>query len=141
MTYDDCMDLGMGRRILVVDDDVKVQSVVKRVAEAAGFQVLQAFDGPEGLALAAEKMDLILLDIHMPTMDGRDVLKRLKEDPNTSGVPVLVYSGRESQYDRVVSLELGAADYIDKPFEPSALMRKIGHLIHKNARGAQKLAQ
>lgn len=70
MTYDDCMDLGMGRRILVVDDDVKVQSVVKRVAEAAGFQVLQAFDGPEGLALAAEKMDLILLDIHMPTMDG-----------------------------------------------------------------------
>jgi DNA-binding response OmpR family regulator len=137
------MGRGMSRRILVVDDDVHVQAVVKRVAEAAGFEVLQAFDGPPGLALAAaEKLELIVLDINMPTMDGRDVLKRLKGNPSTTDVPVLVYSGRDSQYDRVVALQLGAADYIDKPFEPSALMRKIGRLIDKNEHksGSQEIS-
>ncbi|HEV3191007.1 MAG TPA: response regulator [Polyangiaceae bacterium] len=129
------MGLGVTGRILVIDDDVKVQSVVKRAAEAAGFEVAQAFDGLPGLALAAlEKFALILLDINMPAMDGRDVLKRLKENPTTADIPVLVYSGRDSQSDRLVALELGAEDFIDKPFEPSALIRKIGYLIDRKAR-------
>jgi DNA-binding response OmpR family regulator len=129
------MERGMSARILVVDDDVKLQSVIKRTAEAAGLEVVQAFDGPPGLALAAaQRFDLILLDINMPAMDGRDVLKRLKRNSSTADVPVLVYSGRDSQHDRLVALELGAADYIDKPFESGALARKIGRLIEKNAR-------
>jgi DNA-binding response OmpR family regulator len=127
----------MSARILVVDDDVKIQSLIKRSAEAAGFAVVQAFDGAPGLALAtAERFDLILLDINMPAMDGRDVLKRLKENSRTTDVPVLVYSGRNSQHDRVVALELGAADYIDKPFDSGALTRKIARLIEKNVREA-----
>lgn len=133
----------MGARILVIDDDVKLQSVVKRAAEAAGLEVVQAFDGPPGLAFAAaDRFDLILLDINMPTMDGRDVLKRLKANSTTADVPVLVYSGRHSQHDRVVALELGAADYIEKPFESGALARKIGRLIERNGResATQKLA-
>ncbi len=125
----------MRARILVIDDDAKLQSLIKRTAEAAGLQVVQAFDGPPGLALAAaERFDLILLDINMPAMDGRDVLKHLKGNPSTADVPVLVYSGRDSQHDRLVALELGAADYIDKPFESGALTRKMQRLIEKNAR-------
>jgi DNA-binding response OmpR family regulator len=121
-------------RILVVDDDVEVQRAVKRAAEAAGFTVVQAFDGPLGLSLATtEKLDLILLDINMPAMDGRDVLKRLKANPSTAGIPVLVYSGRNGQHDRRVALELGAEDFIDKPFAAGSLVKKIGRLVERKA--------
>jgi adenylate cyclase len=126
-------------RILVVDDDLKLQSVVKKVAEAVGFEVLQAFDGPPGLVLAStENVDLILLDINMPAMDGRDVLRRQKANPSTADIPVLVYSGRDSQQDRLVAFELGAEDYNDKPFDSGALLKKIGRLIEKEAVSARQ---
>src|SRR5256885_1832382 len=113
-------------RILVVDDDVEVQKVVKRVGEAAAFEVVQALDGSPGLTLATtERFDLIVLDINMPTMDGRDVLRKLRLNTATASVPVLVYSGRTDQVDRVAALELGADDYIDKPFDVEILVRKI----------------
>jgi DNA-binding response OmpR family regulator len=131
----DSMEHRGAARILVVDDDVKVQSMVKRAAQAVGFEVVQAFEGSPGLAFAtAQKFDLILLDINMPAMDGRDVLRRLKADPTTADIPVLVYSGRDSQDDRLAALELGAEDYIDKPFDSYALMRKIRRLIEKKVR-------
>jgi DNA-binding response OmpR family regulator len=120
-------------RILVVDDEVELQRSVKRAAEAAGLEVVQAFDGVAGLALAtSEKFDLILLDINMPKMDGRDVLKRLKQTPATAGVPVLLYSGRTGQIDRLVGLTLGAEDYIEKPFEAAHLVDKIQRMIEKS---------
>jgi DNA-binding response OmpR family regulator len=119
-------------RILVVDDDVEVQRMVKRAAEAAGFVVVQAFDGTPGLVLAAmEKFDLILLDINMPVADGRDVLSSLKKNPVTADIPVLVCSGRGVQGDRMVALELGAEDYVEKPIEASLLMMKIGHVVRR----------
>jgi len=128
------VERAMTTRILVVDDDVEVQRLVKRAAEAAGFAVVQAFDGPLGLSLAKkEKLDLILLDINMPTMDGRDVLKRLKANPSTAGIPVLVYSGRDGQHDRRVALELGAEDFIDKPFAAGSLVKRIGRLVERKA--------
>jgi DNA-binding response OmpR family regulator len=120
----------MNGRILIVDDDEDLQGVIGRAAEKAGYEVLHALDGHEGLALAAAgNVDLILLDINMPAMDGRDVLSRLKRDPATSTIPVLVQSGRSAQLDRHVVLELGADDFVDKPMEPRLLMAKIGRLI------------
>jgi DNA-binding response OmpR family regulator len=117
-------------RILFIDDDDAIQRAVKRNAEAFGFEVLQAFDGPQGLALAIEgQVDLILLDINMPGMDGRDVLKRLKQDPNTACIPVLILSTRDSQYDRQVALELGADDFAEKPFDTRLLFKKIERVI------------
>jgi two-component system phosphate regulon response regulator PhoB len=129
------MERGLSGRVLVVDDDVEVQRVVKRAAEGAGLDVVQAFDGAAGLLVATtERFDLILLDINMPTMDGRDVLKRLKDTPATADVPVLVYSGRGGQSDRLVGLELGAEDYVDKPIDAGSLVRKIGRLIERKTR-------
>ena len=129
------MERGLSGRVLVVDDDVEVQRVVKPAAEGAGLDVVQAFDGAAGLLVATtERFDLILLDINMPRMDGRDVLKRLKENPTTADVPVLVYSGRNGQSDRLVGLELGAEDYVDKPIDAGSLVRKIGRLIERKTR-------
>lgn len=124
------MEKGRVERLLVVDDDIHVQKTVKRAAEAAGYEVVQATDGAVGLEMATTRpFDLILLDINLPRMDGRDVLKRLKENPGTLDVPVLVYSGRADENDRRVVLELGAEDCIEKPFDLATLLRKIERLI------------
>jgi CheY-like chemotaxis protein len=133
-------------RILVVDDDVELQHVLGRAAEGAGYEISHAFDGASGLALALrEKFDLIVLDIDMPksevpgegpALDGRDVLSRLKQHPDTLVVPVLLCSGRNGADDRRVSYELGADDFVDKPIAARHLMMKIGHMIEK-ARGVE----
>jgi DNA-binding response OmpR family regulator len=121
-------------RLLIIDDDVHVQKAVRRATEAAGFEVVQAFDGAAGLALAlAERFDLILLDVSMPLMDGRDVLRKLRQEPANASVPVLIYSGAADHLARIAGLELGAADYIEKPFEAGQLVRKIQRLIEKRA--------
>jgi DNA-binding response OmpR family regulator len=128
-----------GTRILVVDDDAEIQRVLKRAGEAAGYEVVQALDGAAGLALAtAEQFDLIVLDIAMPTSDGRDLLNRLKQNRNTADIPVLVYSGRDHADDRRVVYELGAENYVDKPFAAGLLIKKIGRIIEKaRKRGTQ----
>ncbi len=124
-------------RILIVDDDVDLQRVVTRVAKDAGLEVVQALDGAQGLVLATkERFDLILLDVHLPKLDGRDVLSILKKSPDTASVPVLVYSGGADQNDRLVALELGADDYIDKPLEAEHLVAKITRLIENVDKGS-----
>jgi DNA-binding response OmpR family regulator len=120
----------MRSRILIVDDDEALQRVMKRAFEAAGFEVFQALDGPDALLLAAkERFALIVLDINMPTMDGRDVLARLKGSDNSSHVPILVHSSRSAQLDRHVALKLGAVDFIDKPIEAQLLAGRVRRLI------------
>jgi len=124
-------------RILLVDDDESLQRAIKRVARTAGFDVVHAFDGPEALVLAmGQEFDAILLDINMPGMDGRDVLKRLKENAKTSSIPVLVHSARSGQFDRHVAFDLGAHDFIDKPMEVGVLMGKIRRMIEVSQTGA-----
>jgi DNA-binding response OmpR family regulator len=119
--------------ILVVEDDLHIQQLLTRTAHDEGFSVLQAFDGASGLGLALTRpIDLVLLDIIIPMLDGRDVLSHLKKDPRTSHLPVLVCSGRTDPHSRRVALELGAVDYIEKPFDPRTLMVKIGHLIERS---------
>jgi DNA-binding response OmpR family regulator len=104
-----------------------------RVATEQGYRVLQAFDGEEALRLVtADRPDLLLLDIMMPRLDGRDVLRRLKGDPATARLPVIVFSARGDHSDRLVGLELGADDYIEKPFDIDALLRRIEYLIWKS---------
>ncbi|MDR7511086.1 MAG: response regulator [Armatimonadota bacterium] len=122
--------------LLVVDDDEALQLMVGRLAEKHGFEVRQALDGEEALASVAERRpDLILLDIMMPRLDGRDVLRRLKADPATRDIPVIVFSARGEQSDRLLGLELGADDYVDKPFSIDLLVRKIEYRLWKTAEG------
>jgi DNA-binding response OmpR family regulator len=119
--------------ILVADDDTELQTLVARLAAAHGYTVIQALDGERALAeIALRRPDLILLDLMMPRLDGRDVLRRLKADPDTATIPVIVYSARGEHSDRLLGLELGADDYIEKPFNADMLMRRISHRIWKS---------
>jgi twitching motility two-component system response regulator PilH len=124
-------------KLLVADDDKDLQKALKRVAERAGYEVCQAFDGARVLdAVKGGRPHLILLDVTMPGADGRDVLRQLKQDPDVSSIPVLICSGRTSHTDRIAGLELGAEDYIEKPFNAALLMNKIARLIEKSSQPA-----
>ena len=103
------------RRILVGDDNEAIQRVVKQVAEQRGHQIMQATTGASTLTRAIElQPDVIVLDMQFPDADGRDVLNKLKADERTSGIPVVVWSGRAGESDSRISLDLGAEDYVEK---------------------------
>ena len=118
-----------GRRILFADDDPNVQRALKRLAEKNGFELLPVLAGADVYQAALEsRPDLIVLDIHFPDADGRDVLSRLKADPRISNIPVVVWSGRDPQSDRRIALDLGAEDYVEKR-DPSTLLPKIERVL------------
>jgi DNA-binding response OmpR family regulator len=118
-----------GRRILFADDDPSVQRALKRVAEKNGFELVPVLAGRDVYQTAlVEAPDLIVLDIHFPDADGRDVLSRLKADARTSSIPVVVWSGRDPQSDRQIALDLGAEDYVEKR-DPATLMPKIERVL------------
>lgn len=118
-----------GRRILFADDDPGVQRALKRLAEKNGFELVPVLVGADVCEAAIDcGPDLIVLDIHFPDADGRDVLSRLKQDSRTSNIPVVVWSGRDPQSDRRIALDLGAEDYIEKR-EPATLLPKIERVL------------
>lgn len=118
-----------GRRILFADDDPGVQRALKRLAEKNGFDLVAVLAGADVYEMAlAEPPDLIVLDIHFPDADGRDVLARLKSDERTNQIPVVVWSGRDPQSDRRIALDLGAEDYVEKR-DPGTLLPKIERVL------------
>ena len=109
--------------ILVVDDEPKIVKVVRDYLEKAGFAVRTASDGKAALDLArTEKPDLIVLDLGLPKKDGLDVTRELRK---TSGAPIIMLTARAEEADRVLGLELGADDYITKPFSPRELVARV----------------
>jgi putative two-component system response regulator len=113
-------------KILVVDDNPANLTVLQATLEGQGFRMLAARDGTSALAVAAQASpDLVLLDIRMPEMDGYEVCRRLKSDPQTSEIPVIFLSALERTQDKVRGLELGAVDYITKPFQPEELIARV----------------
>jgi len=118
-----------GRRILFADDDPGVQRAIKRLAEKNGFDLVPVTSGGDVYeAAVSNSPDLIVLDIQFPDADGRDVLSRLKADPRTAAIPVVVWSGRDPQSDRRIALDLGAEDYIEKR-DPATLLPKIERVL------------
>src|SRR5574341_1132070 len=108
--------------ILVVDDEPKIVEICRDYLTAAGFSVITASDGSQGLALARkERPDLIVLDLMMPGMDGLDVCRELRRE---SGAPIIMLTARVEESDKLVGLELGADDYITKPFSPRELVAR-----------------
>ncbi len=100
--------------ILLVDDEESIQKLLAYPLEREGYRVLQARDGEEALArFASERVDLVVLDIMLPKLDGLEVCKRLRAE---SEVPIIMLTARDDELDKVVGLELGADDYITKPF-------------------------
>lgn len=119
-----------GKRILLADDEEDIKTVVRMFLEAQGFEVITAFDGLDALDKARlEKPDLILLDIMMPVLDGFEVCKRLKEGKHTAGIPIVILSAAAHIDSVNRGLQMGAEDYIVKPFEPEKLYEKINEVL------------
>ena len=118
-------------KILIIDDDRKLCRLVREYLEPVGFQVSTAHSGPEGLALVRENnFDALILDVMMPGMDGLDVLRRLRQESN---VPVLMFTARGDEMDRIVGLELGADDYIPKTFSSRELLARLRAIIRRSS--------
>jgi two-component system phosphate regulon response regulator PhoB len=116
----------MKPRILVVDDEPDVLDLVTYNLGQAGFQTETAADGAEALRKARSSTpDLILLDLMLPEMDGLEVCKLLRRDAKTSAIPIIMLTARASEIDRIVGLELGADDYVPKPFSPRELVLRV----------------
>ena len=113
-------------KILLVDDDRELTSLLKELLEMEGFNVLVAGDGEQALALLDSTVDLLLLDVMMPKKNGIDTLKELRQQHQT---PVIMLTARGSELDRVLGLELGADDYLPKPFNDRELVARIRAIL------------
>ncbi len=121
-------------RILVVDDEVDILNLLDYNLKKAGYTVFSAKDGPEAIDLAKSKRpDLIVLDIMLPNMDGTEVLRRLKGNSSTSGIPVIMLTAKGEEVDRVIGFELGAEDYITKPFSPRELVLRVRAVLKRSS--------
>jgi CheY-like chemotaxis protein len=119
-----------GPTILVIDDDPVIQKLLSVNFEMEGYRVVTASDGVEGLAqVGVAKPDIILLDVMMPRMDGLAVARKLKSDPATKGIPIVLLSAKAQSTDIQSGLEAGAEDYVTKPFDPLELLDKVAALI------------
>ena len=122
-------------KILLIEDDVQIQELVRYNLEKEGFVVLSATDGEQGLELAKrEKPDLIILDLTLPVLDGYDVCKLLRAQKDTADITIIILSARNDIADKVIGLELGADDYITKPFSPRELSARIKARLREGQR-------
>ena len=123
----------MTARILVVDDETAVTDLIGYNLEKAHYQVITAHDGETALELARNsKPDLVLLDLMLPKVDGLDVCRELRK---TSQVPIIMVTARGEETDRVIGLELGADDYLTKPFSMRELLARIKAVLRRNQSG------
>lgn len=123
----------MRYRILAVDDDPNVIELLRSVLEGAGYEVLTAMHGPDALGVARKAApDLIILDLVLPEMNGFTVCDRLRRDPVTAEVPVLMLTGLPGELPRLAGTEAGADDYIRKPFQIEALLSRVNSLLHRS---------
>ena len=122
----------MSQKVLVVEDDINIAELLRLYLEKDGFEVKIAHDGGEGLKLAeSEQPDLVLLDIMLPGEDGIAVLRRLRSSPVTADIPVIMATAKGSEYDRVVGLDLGADDYLSKPFGMMEMVSRIKAVLRR----------
>jgi DNA-binding response OmpR family regulator len=116
-------------RILIVDDDVRLGALLERLLKPEGFQVAVVTDGLQGARRAtSEVFDLVVLDVMLPGQDGFEVLRRIRA---TSKVPVIMLTAKGTENDRIVGLELGADDYLSKPFNPRELLARIRAVLRR----------
>lgn len=122
----------MGKTVLIVEDEQNIVDILSFNLEREGYDTLEAYDGNTGLQLALEQNpDLVLLDLMLPGMDGFEVCRRIRE--TGSAVPILMLTAREEETDKVLGLELGADDYITKPFGMRELLARVKANIRRSA--------
>ena len=119
-------------RILVVEDDEDILQLLVYTLESAGYEVVAVRDGGEGLEAARRrKPELVVLDLMLPTVDGFEVCRELKRTPETAATPVIMLTARGEEVDRIVGLELGADDYVVKPFSPRELTLRVRAVLKR----------
>ena len=116
----------MRDRVLVVEDEKDVRELLRLNLKGGGFDVLEAQNGAEGLAIAkAELPSVVILDLMMPEMNGMEVCRALRRNPATSRIPILMLTAKSTEEDKVAGLEVGADDYVTKPFSPRELLLRV----------------
>ncbi len=129
------------RPILVVDDDAKIVRLVRTYLEREGYDVVTAADGPAALAAIEEhEPALVVLDLMLPELDGRAVIRAVRKDEEAGATPILVLSARGTTLDRIAGLEDGADDYLPKPFSPAELVVRVKAILRRTAPSASETA-
>jgi DNA-binding response OmpR family regulator len=136
----------MTQRILVVDDDKEIVRLVQAYLEQAGFQVLTAYDGETALhSLRRDRPDLVVLDVMLPDRDGWDITRLVRRDTALAKTPIIMLTARVEDTDKIVGLELGADDYITKPFNPREVVARVRSVLRRSqlseALGQQRVLQ
>jgi two-component system OmpR family response regulator len=130
----------MPRTILVVDDDPHIRQLLVFAFDKAGLGAIEAADGEAALALVeARAPDLVVLDINMPRMDGLEVCRRLRGGEGRADIPILFLSSRDDEIDRVLGIELGADDYVVKPFSPREVVARVMAILRRTAARAPNI--
>ena len=125
------------RKILLVEDEENIRQLIRYNLEKEEFQVLEAGDGLQGIKLAkTKKLDLLILDLMLPGVDGLEVCKVLKGSSLTSALPIIMLTARSEEVDKVIGLELGADDYMTKPFSPRELVARVKAVLRRSQKEA-----
>jgi two-component system, OmpR family, alkaline phosphatase synthesis response regulator PhoP len=129
----------MAARILIVEDDPDIAQLVGRYLEKAGFTTELVSSGRAALAsIDARLPDAVVLDLMLPQVDGLEVCRILRGEERTEALPIIMLTARADESERVVGLELGADDYVSKPFSPTELVARVRALLRRSQRGAPK---
>lgn len=123
----------MTGKILIVDDELSIRELVKFNLQKEGYQTIEAADGVSAMQVVkADKPDLIILDLMLPEMDGLEVCRIVKNQYSTSGIPIIMLTARDEEIDKVIGLELGADDYLTKPFSPRELLARVKAVLRRS---------
>ena len=124
------------KRILVVDDDKEIVRLVRAYLEQAGFHVLTAYDGETALhTIRSDRPDLVVLDLMLPDRDGWDITRILRGDSALTNMPIIMLTARVEDTDKIIGLELGADDYITKPFNPREVVARVRSVLRRSGSG------
>jgi len=124
--------------LLIVEDDRDIAQLIAHYAQKAGYRTDVAPSGPDGLQRARrDRPDVVILDLMLPGLDGLAVCTALRKDASTAGIPIIMLTARADESDRVTGLELGADDYVTKPFSPKELLARVGALLRRVERAAR----
>jgi two-component system, OmpR family, alkaline phosphatase synthesis response regulator PhoP len=116
----------MPKRILIIEDEKDIRDLLEIYLKKEGYEVQGVKDGQTGLERASkEKFDLLILDLMLPQIDGLEICRRLRSQPNTAALPIIMLTAKTEETDRIVGLEMGADDYITKPFSPREVLARI----------------
>ena len=119
-------------RVLIVEDEQDISELVRYNLEQAGYQTISASDGAEALdKVQHEQPDLVVLDLMLPGLDGKEVCRRIRQDDQTRSIPVIMLTAKAEEIDRIVGFELGADDYLTKPFSPRELVLRIQAVLRR----------